>query len=138
MTKLANMAVLDRLKKLDKDNGTTDHVNHWKLLKGTDRLEFAVQLKVGRDASFMSVTESHAQINSNNNTNLQGLLIEAQVVAQEGLNQCHLVMHRSRCWLTVWRGCQAVILEALPIRPHEHAILRLPRATSSMNTLARP
>ena len=29
LTKLANTVVLDRLKKLEKDNGTTDHVNRW-------------------------------------------------------------------------------------------------------------
>ena len=47
------MVALDRLKKLDKVNGTTDHVNHWKFLKGLDKLAVALQLKVDRDASFM-------------------------------------------------------------------------------------
>ena len=61
---MANMVVLDRLKELDSDNGTTDHVNHWKNLKGTEKVAFALQLKVDRDASFMSVTESHAQTNT--------------------------------------------------------------------------
>ena len=82
LTKLANMVVLDRLKKLDKDNGTTDHANHWNNLKGTDNMAFALQLKVDRDASFMSVTESHAQTNTTKNTMLKVWLTEAQVAAQ--------------------------------------------------------
>ena len=60
------MVVLDRLKKLDKDNGTTDHVNQWKNLKGIDNVAFALQLNVDRDASFLSVTECHAQTNTTN------------------------------------------------------------------------
>ena len=82
LTKLANMVVLGRLQKLDKDNGTTDHVNHWKHLKGADNMAFALQLKVVRDASFMSVTECHAQTNTTNNIMLKGWPTEAQVVAQ--------------------------------------------------------
>ena len=61
MTKLANMAVLDKLKKLDKANGTTDHMNHWQSLKGTDKVAFALQLKVDKDANFMTAAESHGQ-----------------------------------------------------------------------------
>ena len=67
MTKLANMVVLDRLKKLDKDSGTTGHVNHWKNMSGIDNVAVALQLNVDRDANFMSVTESHAQTNTKNN-----------------------------------------------------------------------
>ena len=81
------MVVLDRLKKLDKDKGTTDLVNVWKNLKGIDKVAFALQLKVNRDASFMSVTESRAQTNTTKNTMLKGYIIEAQVVAQENLHQ---------------------------------------------------
>jgi len=33
LTKLANMVVLDRLKKFDKDNGASDHDNHCKNLR---------------------------------------------------------------------------------------------------------
>ena len=65
------MAVLDKLKKLDKDNGTTDHANHWKNLQSTDKVAFAAQLKVDRGASFMSVAESHSQTNTNNNVMLK-------------------------------------------------------------------
>ena len=103
--------MLDRPKKLDKDNDTTDHVNHWKNLKGIDKLAFTLQLKVDRDASFMSVTESHAQTNTTSNTMLKGWLTEAQVVAQESLHQ--------------WTYCDSQqqmlvdILEGLQIRPHE-------------------
>ena len=83
LTKLANMAVLDRLNKLDKDNGATDIVNHWKLLKGIGKMAFALQFKVDRDASFMSVTGSKSQTNTMTNTMLQGWVTEAQVAAQE-------------------------------------------------------
>ncbi len=88
LTMLANMVALDRLKKLDKDNGTTDHVNHWKNRKGADKMASALQVKVDRDVSFMSATESHAQTNATNNTVLNKMwLIDAQVVAQENLYQ---------------------------------------------------
>ena len=76
------MAVLDRLKKLDKDNGTTDHVYHWQNLKGTDKVAFALQLNMDRDATYMSVTESHAQTNTTKHTMLKGWLLDAQVAAQ--------------------------------------------------------
>ena len=71
------MAVLDRLTKLDKDNGTTDHVNRWEVLKGTDKLAFALQLKLDRDANFLSIAESHAQMHSKKGTMLQGCWLEA-------------------------------------------------------------
>ena len=58
------------LETLDKDTGTTDRVNHWTLLKGTGKLAFALQLKCDKDANFMSVTESHAQTRTTNNTML--------------------------------------------------------------------
>ena len=80
-------------------------------LQGTDNMAFALQLKVGRDASFVSVTECHAQINTTRNTVLKAWLTEAQVVAQEHIRQ--------------WSYCDsqkqmlAVILEGLPSRPHE-------------------
>ncbi len=57
--------------------GTIDHVNHWKNLMGTDNVALALQLKVDRDASFMSVTERHAQTNTMKNTMLKGWLTEA-------------------------------------------------------------
>ena len=77
------MVALDRLKNFDKDNGTTVHVDHWKNLQGTDKVAFALQLKVDREASFMSVTESHAQLNSMKSTMMKKVwLIEPQVVAQ--------------------------------------------------------
>ena len=102
---------MDRLRKLDKDNGTTGLVNHWKNLNGTDNMEFALQLKVGKDANFMSVTECRAQANATHNTMLKGWLTEAQVVAQENIHQ--------------WTSCDsqkqmlADILEGLSSRPHE-------------------
>ena len=83
---MANMAVLDKLKKQDKYTITTNHVNHWKNLQGTDKAAFAWQLKLDKDANFMSVTECHAQANTTNNTILQGWLTEAQVAAQENLS----------------------------------------------------
>ena len=86
MTKLANMAVLDKLQKLDKDSGT-DHVNHWQNLKSTDKVSFALQLKLDKDDNFMSVTESHAQTNTMKNAMLTGWHIEAQVFAQENIHQ---------------------------------------------------
>ena len=42
LTKLANMVVLGRLKKLGKDTGTTDQVNRLKVLTGTDKLAFCL------------------------------------------------------------------------------------------------
>ena len=62
-----------RFKKLDKDNGTTDHVNHRKVVKGTDKLAFALHFKFDRDVSFLSVTESHAQINRTSSTMLKSV-----------------------------------------------------------------
>ena len=58
-----------------------------------------------RGASFMSVTESHGQTNTTNNSMLKGWLTEAQVVAQENFLQ--------------WTDCDSQILEGLPSRPHE-------------------
>ena len=70
LTKSANMVVLDSLKKLDKEN-EADHVNHWKNLKSTDKVAFALQLKLDKDANCMSVAESHSQTNTTKNTMLK-------------------------------------------------------------------
>ena len=72
-----------------------------------------------KDASFMSVTECHAQTNTTNHTMLKGWLTQAQVVAQENLHQ--------------WTYCDsqkqmlADILEGLPSMPDE--------TTSSVSTM---
>jgi hypothetical protein len=60
MGKLGNMAVLDRLKQLAKKqpNGE-DKLMHYKTLKGQEKLDFALQLKVDRDCFFMTVKEFH-------------------------------------------------------------------------------
>ena len=56
MGKLGNMAEPDRLKQLAKvdpqKNG--DNLIHYKGLKGKEKLDFALQIKVDRDASFMT------------------------------------------------------------------------------------
>ena len=125
------MVVLDRLRKLDKDSGTTDHVDHWKKLKGTDKVAFALQLKVDRDASFMSVTESHAQTNTMNKKHHAEMvaLLRLKLLHKKTFTSGHIVIQSSRSWLTYWRGCQSG-----PMRLHCWP----PRATSSMHTLPRP
>ncbi len=75
------MAVLDRLKKLGKANGT-DHVDNWMNLESTDKVAFALQLKVDMDANFVSVAERHAQTNITKNTMPTWWLTEAQLAPQ--------------------------------------------------------
>ena len=84
LTKLANMVVLDRLRNLGKDNGTTDHANHWKSLNGTNKVAFCLAAQCGQGGQLhvchrkpctdQQHEEHHAE---------KAWLIEAQVDAQD-------------------------------------------------------
>ena len=75
-----------------------------------------MQLKVDREASCMSVTESHAQINIMKNTMLKGWLTEAQVVARKkNLHQWPYGGSQKQMLVD--------ILDGLPSRPHETSLL---------------
>jgi len=87
LTKLANMVVLGRLKKLDKDNGTTDNVNYWKNQKGTDKTALALQFKVGRMPASCLSQRAMPRPTPRRTPCWKGWLTEAQVVAQENFRQ---------------------------------------------------
>ena len=80
MGKLGNMAVLDRLKPLAKKqpNGE-DTLKHYKGLEGQEKLDFALQLKVDRDAAFVTVRESHKMENSKTQQAVEGWITEPLV-----------------------------------------------------------
>ena len=72
MGKLGAMAVMDHLRSLAKKGNPTP-LDHYRNLKGQEKIDFAVQLKVDREAAFMKVVESHSLETSVNNQLGQGV-----------------------------------------------------------------
>jgi hypothetical protein len=110
MGKLGAMAVMDHLKHLQKA-GNSKPLEHYKNLKGQAKMEFALSLKVDRDASFMTVTENHSLEVSNTNSTVCGWLSEAQVAQELGL------INYTTC--TIQAQQLQDILEGMPSMPHE-------------------
>ena len=110
MGKLGAMAVMDHLKHLHKQ-GKTQPLETYKTLKGQAKLDFAMQLKLDRDASFMTVTEKHSLEMSNSQSTVNGWLSEAQVAQEYG------PINDTTCNI---QGTQLKdILEGMPSMPHE-------------------
>jgi len=85
MGKLGAQAVMDQLKSLAKC-GKPQALATYKGLKGTqEKLQFALQLKVDREAAFLSVKENHAVETSTRDSFVRGWLTEAQVARELGL-----------------------------------------------------
>jgi hypothetical protein len=112
MGKLGNMAVLDKLKQLAKKQPNGEkQLMHYKTLKGQEKLDFAVQLKVDRDAAFMTVKESHKMENSKTQQAVEGWIIEPLVAQHEGIINYNTDATQ--------RALLDDILAGLPSRPHE-------------------
>ena len=110
MGKLGAMAVMDHLKHLAK-NGNSMPLETYKNLKGTQKVEFAMQLKLDREAGFLTVTENHSLEISNTQMSVNGWLTEAQVAQELGL------INFTTCPV---QGAQLKdVLEGLPSQPHE-------------------
>ena len=108
--KLGAMAVADHLKSLAK-KGNTGPLDHYKTLKGQEKIEFALQLKVDRTAAFFTCKESHKLETLKENTLVTGWLTDFQIAKEEGIQNFKE------------DGLQKQVLEAiladLPSRPHE-------------------
>ena len=111
MGKLGAQAVMDQLKSLAKC-GKPQALATYKGLKGTqEKLQFALQLKVDREAAFLSVKENHAVETSTRDSFVRGWLTEAQVARELGLinyNFCDSQLEQLRD-----------VLEGLPQKPHD-------------------
>ena len=58
MTKKGYQAVMDKLTHIKKDTGDDNALDHYESLRGQDKLEFALKLKVDKTAAFMSATKN--------------------------------------------------------------------------------
>ena len=110
MGKLGAMAVMDQLKALAR-HGNSQPLDTYKSLKGQQKLDFAMQLKIDREASFMTVTENHSMEISNTQSSVSGWLSEAQVAQEVGL------INFTTC--TIQASQLKDVLEGLPCMPHE-------------------
>jgi hypothetical protein len=110
MGKLGAMAVMDQLKSLAK-KGNTAPLENYKTLKPADKMEFALQLKLDREASFMSVTENHSMETSITQNSSKGWLTNAQIARDLGL------INYTTCELQAKE--LAEVLEGLPSMPHD-------------------
>ena len=110
MGKLGAMAVMGQLKSLAK-RGNTAPLDHYRNLKGQEKIDFAVQLKVDREAAFMKVVESHSLETSVNNQWVKGWITEAQVAKEEGL------FNYSTC--QEQKILLQMILDDIPCKPHD-------------------
>ena len=72
MGKLGAMAVMDHLRSLAKKGNPTP-LDHYRNLKGQEKIDFVVQLKVNREAAVMKVVESHSLETSVNNQWVNGV-----------------------------------------------------------------
>ena len=110
MGKLGAMAVMGQLKSLAK-RGNTAPLDHYRNLRGQDKIDFVVQLKVDRDAAFMRVVESHSLETSVSSQWVKGWLTEGRVAKEEGL------FNYSTC--TKQQDLLQMILDDLPWKPHD-------------------
>jgi hypothetical protein len=129
MGKLGAQAVMDHLKSLAKC-GKPQALATYKGLKGTqEKLQFALQLKVDREAAFLSVKENHAVETSTRDSFVRGWLTEAQVARELGLINYNFFVTPS--WNSSemsWKGCPRSPMTGLTWQP---------RGTSSMSTVSR-
>ena len=61
MTKNGCQVVMERLQHIKKDTGDSNALGHCKSLIGQGKLEFTLQLKVDKGATFMTGTEQHGK-----------------------------------------------------------------------------
>ena len=111
MSKIALVAVKDRLKAMNKAGNPEPLKKHNSLTTQQERHTFALQLKLDRDASFLTVCESHSVENSSSSGWVQGWLTDAQVAHQEAL------FNYTTC--DDQKQKLEDILDGLPSRPHE-------------------
>ena len=106
-------AVMDNLNRITKKDPAKAHlIDHWKSLpKGDAKLDFALKLKVDREASFMLLKEVHETGNSKGTRMKQMWFTEDQIAKEEGLtNYLDNAIQQQKL---------KDILEGLPSRPHE-------------------
>jgi len=106
-------AVLDHLHRIVKKDPAKAHlIDHWKSLsRGGAKLDFALELKVDREASFILLKELHETGTSKGAKVRQMWLTEDQIAKEEGLtNYLDNAIQQQKL---------KDILEGLPSRPHE-------------------
>jgi arsenate reductase-like glutaredoxin family protein len=106
-------AVMDHLTRITKRDPTKAHlIDHWKSLpRGDAKLEFALKLKVDKEASFMMLKETHETGSSKGTRVTQMWFTEDQIAKEEGLtNYLDNPIQQQKL---------KDILEGLPSRPHE-------------------
>jgi hypothetical protein len=110
-------AVMDHLKGMAKKDPTkASLIDHWKSLpRGDAKLDFALKLKVGREACFVTLSETHETGIQKKSRVMQFWLTEDQVAKEEGL---HNYLDNP-----VQQQKLKDILEGLPCRPHERSDL---------------
>jgi len=109
--------VMDHLKGMAKKDPTkASLIDHWKSLpRGDAKLDFALKLKVDREACFMTLSETHETGIQKKSRVMQFWLTEDQVAKEEGL---HNYLDNP-----VQQQKLKDILEGLPCRPHERSDL---------------
>jgi hypothetical protein len=114
MNKDGNMAVLGRLKTMEK-NGNTEPLRLYKSLHGEEKLQFALQLKMDRTAAFLSCQEYKKAETIATDEVKDGWLTEAMIANMQGLtNYTKDESQRQRL---------AEFMEGLPTKPHERKVL---------------
>ena len=78
-TKNGYQVVLGMLKHINKDTGDGYDLDHYNSLRGQDKLEFALQLKVDRTAACMTATEHHGMVVTQSSLSVEGRATQSQV-----------------------------------------------------------
>ena len=84
MNKDGNMAVLGRLKTMEK-NGNAEPLRIYKNLHGEEKLQFALHLKIDRTAAFLSCQEYKKAETIATDEVKDGWLTEAMLANMQGL-----------------------------------------------------
>ena len=112
--KLGAMAVTDHLKSLAK-KGNQGPLDHYKTLKGPEKIDFALQLKVDREAAFLTCKETHSLETVQESHWITGWVTDALVAKEEGLFNYNTD--------PVQKAILDALLADLPSRPHERPSL---------------
>ena len=110
ITKNGHQALVRRPPHIKKDTGDGNALDHYKSLRGQDKLEFDWKFKVDRGAAFMTATEHHGRDVTQSALRVEGWVKEAQVALEEGLQNYTSNLEHNQLLMD--------ILEGLHSRPH--------------------
>jgi hypothetical protein len=129
MGQLGAQAVKDHLQKLKREDNSEPLARHESLKGRKAKLDFALNLRLDRSASFPSAMDTHKASAREEQGQEEGWLTMEQIALKEGLTHYLTMRVRRTSWSRFWKGCP---------RGNTRTLGGQPRATSNMSTLVSP